>query len=311
MVHRILTLLAFVTIVLTIFLGCGEKTTKQLQNEVRLDSKTPPRVIAIISGKPITQQDMWAYLVEASGSKIFQEILLSCAIQHALKQKQLPEITQEEIDYERNVLVRTLQNNNASDLELVLSKRGYGENRLHAICQRNAGLRKLVQPKINVTEASVYRMYSLIHGPKFPVQLIVTSTLEQASQARKKIQDGELFTTVAATMSIDPSAVRGGLVVPISPADPLWPNSIRELIQTLDIGVCSPPVLIEDRWVIITVTGQPSTQTVPLRDVRQEMQQLSRLAMEQLEMDRLSKRLRTTAKSNIIDPYMKRALQQQ
>jgi parvulin-like peptidyl-prolyl isomerase len=254
---------------------------------------------------------MWAALIEASGSEIFREILLSRAIQHALTQEQLPEITQEEIDYEKNVLVRTLQNNNASDLDLVLAQRGYGEKRLHTLCQRNAGLRKLVQPKIKVTDASVLRMFALIHGPKFPVQIIVTSTLEQASQARQKIRDGERFSTVAATLSIDPSAMRGGVVAPISPADPLWPTSIRELIQTLDIGTCSPPVLIEDRWVIITVIDHPITQTVDLSDVRDEMKKLSRLAMEQLEMDQLSKRLRTTMKSNIIDLELKRALNQE
>ena len=69
-------------------------------------------------------------------------------------------------------------------------------------------------------------------------------------------------------------------------------------------------MLIEDRWLLITVTGQPTKQTVAIADVQEEMQQLSRLAMEQLEMDRLSERLQSTAKSNIIDPDVKQALQQ-
>ncbi len=266
-------------------------------------------MVAIVSGQPISRQDMWVHLVESSGSEIFQELLLGLAIQHTISQEKLTEITQEEIDFERNVLLRTLQNNTASNLELLLAERGYGETRLHALCQRNAGLRKLIQQKINVTEASILRMFALIHGPKFPVQIIVTSTLDQASLALKKIRSGERFTTVAATMSIDPSAVRGGIVDPISPGDPLWPTSVRELIQKLDVGECSPPILIEDRWLLITVTDLPTLQVVTLPDVREEMQQLSRLAMEQLEMDQLSKRLRSTTKSNIIDPNIKRALQ--
>ena len=88
---------------------------------------------------------MWVHLVESSGSEIFQELLLGLAIQHTISQEKLTEITQEEIDFERNVLLRTLQNNTASNLELLLAERGYGETRLHALCQRNAGLRKLVQ----------------------------------------------------------------------------------------------------------------------------------------------------------------------
>ena len=88
------------------------------------------------------------------------------------------------------------------------------------------------------------------------------------------------------------------------------PTSIRELIQTLEIGVCSPPVLIENRWVMIKVLDHPITQTVDLSEVRKEMHKLSRLAMEQLEMDQLSNRLRDTKRSTIIDLDMKRALKQ-
>ncbi|HJN71573.1 MAG TPA: hypothetical protein QF528_03170 [Phycisphaerales bacterium] len=167
-----------------------------------------------------------------------------------------------------------------------------------------------MQTKIKVTDASANRMFALIYGPKYPVQILVTSTLSQASIAREKLLSGERFSAVAATMSIDPSAIRGGNVAPISPADPLWPSSVREQIQTLQIGECSPPILIEDRWLLIAVTGQPTKQTVAIADVQEEMQQLSRLAMEQLEMDRLSERLQSTTKSNIIDPDVKQALQQ-
>lgn len=296
-------------IILAFFLGCGEKTSKPFQNKVKIDRKTPSRVVAIVSGQSITRQDMWDHLVESSGDEIFQDLLLSRAIQHAFDQHHLPELTHEEINFERNVLLRTLQNNSASDLNLILAKRGYGKIRLQALCKRNAGLRKLVQQNINITDASVQRMFALLHGPKFPVQILVTSTLDQASQARRNIQDGESFATVAQRISIDPSSPMGGVVAPISPADPLWPTSVRELIQTLEVGDCSPPILIEDRWLLITVTDPPTVQTVHLADVREEMEQLSRLAMEQLEMDQLSKRLRANINPNIIDPTLKRASQ--
>ena len=310
MLHRILAISTFVTFLLVIFLGCGEKATKPIHNEAGLGKRIQSRVVGIIAGQSITRQDMWVQLVEASGAEIYRDLLLSNAIEQKLEQEQMPKITDVEIDYEKNVLLRTLQRNQASDLELILTERGYGKQRLDALCRRNAGLRKLVQTKIKVTDASANRMFALIHGPKYPVQILVTSTLNKASIARGKLLSGERFSAVAATMSIDPSAIRGGNVAPISPADPLWPSSVREQIQTLQIGECSPPILIEDRWLLIAVTGQPTKQTVALADVQEEMQQLSRLAMEQLEMDRLSERLQSTAKSNIIDPDVKQALQQ-
>ena len=151
-------------------------------------------------------------------------------------------------------------------------------------------------------------MYALIYGPQYPSQIIVTSTLEEASEAVQRIHNGELFSTLAATVSIDQSAIRGGTVAPISPADPLWPTSVRDLIQSLPIGKCSSPILINDRWLLIVVTEKPSQQTVKLSEVRDELQMLSKLAMEQLEIDKLSSLLRSKIRPTIIDLNVKKAM---
>jgi parvulin-like peptidyl-prolyl isomerase len=308
MLYRILTISSFVTFVLMIIVGCGEKATEPFQKRETIRKTAISPVVGIISGQAITRADMWAQLVEASGAEIFRDIALDQAIEKELQHAQLPVVTEQDLEFERNILLRTLENNDATNLELILSAKGYGEHRLTTLCKRTAGLRKLVQPKIKVTEASIKRMYALIYGPQYPSQIIVTSTLEEASEAIQRIHDGELFSTLAATVSIDQSAIRGGTVAPISPADPLWPTSVRDLIQSLPIGKCSSPILINDRWLLIVVTEKPSQQTVKLSEVRDELQMLSKLAMEQLEIDKLSSLLRSKIRSTIIDLNVKKAM---
>ena len=310
MANRILTLALLVILVPQVITGCGPKVVQFDQQMVKPQKKTS-HVIGIVAGHRVNQRDMWRQLVEAKGRVIFREISLGLAIQDELDRRGMEQVTFEEIEIEKGLMLRTLQGNNQKNIDQVLLDRGFGELRLEALCQRTAGLRKLIRSNVEVTQSSTQRMFALIHGKKYPAKIIVTSTLEEVSEALNKINSGELFSTVAATMSIDTSAVRGGEVSPISSADPLWPSSVREVIQKLSVGECSTPILINERWLIITLTGQPIEESASFVQVMHEMQNLSRLAMEQLEIDRLSKVLLTNIRSTIIDQSLKRALIQQ
>ena len=309
MAHRIQSLLGFVLVTLIPHLGCRSQVAQPPQMETRIIATSPSPVVAITSGYPVRQEEMWSQLLEASGSEIFQDISLSYAIEDALTRAGMDQISQVDVEYEKKLLNRTLSNNNMRYFENILADRGLGKNRLDALCKRTAGLRKLVQPNVVVTDASIDRMFALIHGPKYPTKIIVTPTLEQASNAITRIKEGESFSEVAATMSIDQSAMRGGIVDPISPADPLWPTAIRELIQNNPIGECSSPILIKDRWIIITVVDQPTATTVKREEVRQEIHQLSKLTLERLEMDKLTLALKAKIGFTLIDPLLKRAVQ--
>ena len=292
----------------TVFGGCGPKAAQPPPMEATSVRPSKSPVVAIVSGHSINQQDMWPQLIEASGSEILQEIFLGHAIEDAVVIAGLPQVTDEDIDREKSLLLRTLLEDDPRNLESILAERGFGENRLRELCRRTAGLRKLVQPKIVVTDNSINRMFALIHGPKYPAKIIVTSTLEEASIAKQRIIDGESFSVVAATISIDQSATQGGFINPISLADPLWPTAVREVIGSMTIGECSAPILIKDRWMIVTITGSPAPASVNLSEVRQEMRTLSKLAMEQLEMERLSESLLSRFSTTILDPHIQRAM---
>jgi len=294
-------------VLLLISTGCGPKVVQIDRQQAKSQKQTSP-VVGIVSGQPVHQRDMWRQLIEATGGEIFRDISLGIAIQDELARRGMEQVTQKEIEIEQMIMLRTLRSDDQKNIDQMLRNRGLGEERLGMLCKRMAGLRKLIREKVTVTEGSMKRMFALVHGQKYPAKIIVTSTLKEASEALKKIQAGELFSTVAATMSIDRSAIGGGEVPPISSADPLWPSSVRAVIQQLPVGDCSAPILIDDRWLLITVTGQPTTESVTFDQVEPEMQRLSRLAMEQLEIDRLTKTLFTNLRSTIIDKSLKRAL---
>ncbi|MDP7008622.1 MAG: hypothetical protein QGI78_03525 [Phycisphaerales bacterium] len=269
---------------------------------------TPSRAVCIVSGQPVRLEEMWPFLVEAKGKEIFHEIALGYMIEDSLQRNGFPPVIPDEIAYEKQVLLNTTGDQSQRELEKMLDIRGYGKERFDSLCVRNAGLRKLIQQNVTITEDSIHRMFALIHGPRYPTRIIVTSTLEEATTATNKINEGIPFSTIAATHSIDQSSANGGVVEPISPVDPAWPSSVRERIQSLPIGQCSEPILIGDRWILVTVTSAPSKPTAILSDVEGKMELLSRLAIEQLEMEKLSNSLQENIRATIIDTTLKRTL---
>ena len=56
-------------------------------------------------------------------------------------------------------------------------RRGLGPVRFAALLKRNAGLRRLVEDQVTVTEPAVRQAYRLAHGPAARVRLIVMPTL--------------------------------------------------------------------------------------------------------------------------------------
>ena len=162
-------------------------------------------------------------------------------------------------------------------------------------------MRKLVQDQIDIHEEAIQRMFAIVHGPKYPIRIIVVSTRADTTRVFTALQNGETFSDVAIQMSIDSSSINGGRVSPISCSDSIWPAPIRESISKLKIGENSPPIFIGDRWAIIKVTGEPSTYSKRFTDVENEMRNLATRAQERFLMENLARRLIEKSTVKIFD----------
>jgi parvulin-like peptidyl-prolyl isomerase len=236
--------------------------------------------------------DILPSLIEIAGNEVIEDYVLRIALERELNVQAL-KITSSDINAEEFLLHSVYADLPKESVEKILKQRGYGPERKQNLLWRNASLRKLVASDVQVTEASIRRMYEIIHGASYPARIIVTTTHEEANEIFNQLQKGVSFIDLATNFSIDSSASRGGLVEPIPIADPLWPEPIRTALATTPVGEFTTPIFIGDRWILVLVTGTSVTSDIPLKEVRGQMKQLAKLAQERFLMEELADKLQT------------------
>jgi len=274
--------------------------------ETRSIRPTSP-IVAMVGGKSIRMEEFWPSLVELGGVTTMQDIKLRIALEAMLDERDI-QITSNDIIGERALLATTLPNVEQREFDDMLESRGFGEHRRYQLLWRNAALRILVADDVMVTQEAVWRMYAIIHGPSYSAKVIVVTTLDEASAIKSKLALGASFSQLAETTSIDPSAVRCGVVDSISLADPAWPSPIRNALPALGIGELSDPILIGNRWILITVTSGPLKSEILFEEVENEMRNLATLAQERFLMEKLAVSLRNQSAPVLFDPELQRVL---
>ncbi len=264
-------------------------------------------IVALVGTKRIRRDDLWPTLIEIGGKTALDEHVLNIAVELALD-KQGVEITQQDIDNERTLFATSLRSNQNNEVDKVLESKGYGPHRKSALLFRNAALRKLISPDVRVTESSKKKMFSIMYGVSYPARIIVVPSLDLASDITSELAGGASVHEIAVEYSIDSSGARGGFVNPINTADPVWPTAIRDVLPNLKIDEISTPILVDDKWVIIQVTGAPIISEVSYKDVEPEMHRLSTLAQERFLMEQLSSSLIEQNNPTVFDDDVKRSL---
>ena len=130
-------------------------------------------------------------------------------------------------------------------------------------------------------------------------------TLAEAQTAVRRVEAGEFFGDLAVELSIDSSAPRGGLLEPISVADPSYPEALRQTLWSLAKGDVSNPVLMERGYGVLMLLTEIPGQDVDMKEVRGEMERLARLQQQRILMDRLARKLLAKPSVIIIDQAIK------
>jgi parvulin-like peptidyl-prolyl isomerase len=116
--------------------------------------------------------------------------------------------------------------------------------------------------------------------------------LDRCAKARMRLDAGEPFGEVAADMSTDRSAARGGLVLPVSRLDPSWPSSFRQTLWSLQKGKVSSPVLIDNAYVFIRFEDEIAGDAEKAQQARSGADRAVRRGQERILMENLAKQLR-------------------
>ena len=267
---------------------------------------TASRPLAYVTGQAVTGQDLMPPLLEASGGAVLSELVLDRSVAEALKDRGLS-LTSEQLEAEKQRVLVTLSDNPdeaARLLNVMRSQRGLGEQRFEAMLRRNAGLRLLVKDDIEIVPALLRQAYDMQHGKRYRVRIIVAQTMNEASELLVRAKAGESFSDLASLHSTDPSAAQGGLLSPISPADPTYPAALRQALPKMKRMDISGLIATDDGFIIMRLD-----EIIPADDVSYEaalpgLAKQVRLELEAQQMQRTARAMLADAKVVVLDPSL-------
>jgi parvulin-like peptidyl-prolyl isomerase len=262
----------------------------------------------MIDGEPVMWDAVRAGLGEAAGNEILNELALESRLRKRMAREGLvlePAMVERERDMfaEAAASAGVSGEDAAAALERVRRQRGLGPTRFASMLRRSAMLRALVQPQVKVNEASVTQAYALRYGERFRARVITVATAREASDAVARVRGGEDFSRVAAEVSTDTSAARGGVIDPVSPADPSYPQALRDTLAKMTIGQVSDPIALGDGFTVLMLDGRGAAGGAPptLETVRAEMERDARRRQERLLMEQLAREIASGADVRPLD----------
>lgn len=269
--------------------------------------------MALVQGRAVTMSDLKPALLEAQGGQALAEFVLDQMLERRLAESG-QKLTPELLDAEQMQFLSTLApdpNQAKKLLEEVRKRRGLGPQRFAAFMRRNAALRLLAQPRVQVTDAMIRDAFELRYGEQYEARLITAATLPQAAELARRAREGESFMDLAIAHSTDSSKSQGGLLPPIRLADPTFPLVMRQALPRLALGQVSDPLMLEQGFAVLRLERKIERQKVQLDDVKQELQRQVRLEQERQAMQSLARELLSAAEVVVLDPALNASWNQQ
>ncbi len=267
---------------------------------------------ALVNGQPLSWDDLRPLLAEAAGGQVVQEAVLDRLLVAEVKSKGLS-ITESDVAAERRLLVESIARDAKAApadgerlLESVRRSRGLGDQRFQRLLERNARMRKLVAPTVEITESEVALAFEMLHGPKYRVRVITTSGEGAASAIRSELaatkdQLGARFADAALRGSTDSSAGRGGAIDPFSSADPAYPAVVREAVKAMAPGQISPVLAVDRGFAIVLLEEVILADNATLAQESSAITAQVRTRRERQAMDALGLRLVRGADLKVMD----------
>lgn len=269
---------------------------------------------AVIGGETYTINQIAPYLAEASGAQVLEELMVTRAAEAELARTGRA-LTQADLENERGELARALgASGSGTDPEQLVDSvrraRGLGPERFALMVRRTAALRKLVSAEVTVSDAEVALAHQVRHGPRRRVRMLMSATEREAAAYLAELSALDAasrrarFIELSMERSIDASGAAGGLLEPISVADPAYPVAVRTTIGSLRQGELSPVIALSPNYAIVLVEEIIPDQGVPIDSVRATLRDDLRRRQERLLMDRKAQAILEGSGLTVIDPSL-------
>lgn len=287
--------------------GCASGPT---QGESAVTRRSASETVAVVNGLTIDRSELFEPLAEAAGRAVLDEALLDRLLDREATRNGI-EITPAMLQAESERLARALRRESGLDatsgaevVERLRRDRGLGPDRFGRLLRRNAILRALVAGSVEVREDEIRLAHSIRHGERHIVRVHTRATEREAAADRDEILalggSSEAFAALAVDRSDDASAARGGLLDPLSLADPAFPQTVRSLIGGLAEGEVSSVMALDDGFAVVRLERMLPPTGVPLEASRAEIESTLRVRKERIAADDLARDLLRSADITVL-----------
>lgn len=275
-------------------------------------TEVPPVVIA---GEAVPYSELRPLLAEAGGAQAIEEIALERLISTAAAREGV-RVTEDDVRAERAFLAETLARVagvTPDQSERLIGElrrtRALGPARFEGLLRRQAMLRKMAAPRVEVSAAQLSQGLAIRFGPKVRARLIVAAAERDASACMSRLREvarsgGDVrgaFIREAVSVSSDESAARGGLVEPISASDPTFPVAFRQAIAGGTPGSLHGVIALDRGFAIALVEEIIPAQGEPSAAERERLERDIRLRAERNEMQKIADGLLRDATITVFD----------
>jgi hypothetical protein len=219
--------------------------------------------------------------------------------------------------------------------------RGLGPVRFADLMSRNAKLRVLSRPQVEVTNEEIEQSLAAEFGSHVRLRIIAVPAQRQASEIRDTITEGLTppppaedgspvtpaaldpmlrpvhiapadlptvmlrFSQAALESSKDASAPRGGLIPSISPVDQGLPSSVRNALAAMQPGDLSAVLSTDSGYMLVLYETKTDGKGDPTPEDRLRATDRVRSRKERIAMDHLARQLLGVANVSVMDPSLR------
>ncbi len=312
---------------LSAMLGCGEGSSPVLQGwnpavKTPVATSAPtsaPAVMATVSGRPIYMSDLHDLLVRTHGVSMAYQLVAGELVHQAAEANHVSASDREvQEESDRTLAEMFGQVARGDQREQLLNEwmrqRGMSFKQWQMIMLRNVLLRKLAEPRVNVSDEDLAKEFGRQYGRKVQVRHIQTDSLASAQEALKKLEKGADFAELARKMSVNPSAADGGLLPPIGQDSRTLPPALTEAALAMKhVGETTDPIQVETSFHILMLEKIIEPQNVKFADVKDKLIQDVRRRRLRSESQKLLGELIQAAQNDhriqYVDPVLRAQVQ--
>ncbi|MBL9141799.1 MAG: hypothetical protein JNK53_08030, partial [Phycisphaerae bacterium] len=201
-------------------------------------------IAAIWQRDSVSWDELRPILAERAGAAALEEALLDKRVRAAAAERSIAVTDEMQRQEEVSLRAQLSAEPDRADrlLDEVRARQGLGPRRWKALLWRNAALRAMVARDVTVVPQQIDAALDAAYGPRRKARVIAVPDLRAAQRVADRLAAGESFADIAAELSTDSSAARGGLIAPVSRLDPAFPAAFREALWSVAApgGVSSP-----------------------------------------------------------------------